>query len=709
MKISQVFLFSMLVLLCTKSVSQDLLHIHNNGSIIYTQQVSSIDSLKLRQRTSSVYSGNNLYELPITDIDSITFAVQRDSEIYIIYNESEVTVINPFEAAGVTITNSAGHVTVNSSYPSAGLAYHISGITADGSLDLSSTEQVKLILYGVNITNTTGAAISINNQTNCAIVLASGTESTLNDAVTSVANGAFYSTGDVTISGEGTLKINGYKKHGIATDGAFDIISGIIEILNAASDGIHADSYHQAGGSLQIVPLGDGIDVSKMITIEAGTLMINAASKDIKGLKASSVIISGGTIDITVSGEQAKAIKSSENITISGGEINIVASGTIVLVASGSGYDPSYCTGIKSDADVLIQGGSLTIDCPASNAGGKGISADGDIFIEGGDVNITTAGNGAKYTNTAGTADSYTAACIKSDKNISLISGNISCTSSGTGGKGISADSAMLIGSLLGEDELLLLNVTTTGARFLVSGSGQNADYANPKAIKAEGTLTINSGIINVNTTTEGGEGLESKAKLYINGGQITANTYDDGINAASHIEVSGGKHALKASNNDGMDSNGTLTVSGGMVISKGAGGPEEGFDCDNNTFKITGGIIVGVGGNTSNPTVAVSTQNALKLSITSNQNICIKNAANEIVLIYAIPSITGGGGPGGGGNKAVVLFSDPAFTNGSYTIFYGGTISGGTAFNGYYSGATYSGGSSQTFNVSSILTTLSI
>lgn len=357
----------------------------------------------------------------------------------------------------------------------------------------------------------------------------------------------------------------------------------------------------------------------------------------------------------------------------------------------------------------MIQGGSLTIDCPASNAGGKGISADGDIFIEGGDVNITTAGNGAKYTNTAGTADSYTAACIKSDKNISLISGNISCTSSGTGGKGISADSAMLIGSLLGEDELLLLNVTTTGARFLVSGSGQNADYANPKAIKAEGTLTINSGIINVNTTTEGGEGLESKAKLYINGGQITANTYDDGINAASHIEVSGGKHALKASNNDGMDSNGTLTVSGGMVISKGAGGPEEGFDCDNNTFKITGGIIVGVGGNTSNPTVAVSTQNALKLSITSNQNICIKNAANEIVLIYAIPSITGGGGPGGGGNKAGVLFSDPAFTNGSYTIFYGGTISGGTAFNGYYSGATYSGGSSQTFNVSSILTTLSI
>ena len=117
---------------------------------------------------------------------------------------------------------------------------------------------------------------------------------------------------------------------------------------------------------------------------------------------------------------------------------------------------------------------------------------------------------------------------------------------------------------------------------------------------------------------------------------------------------------------------------------------------------------MVGTGGNTSNPTTGVSTQNSLKLSITPNQNICIKNAANQTILIYALPALTGGGGPGGN-NKMVMLFSDPAFVNGTYTIQYGGTISGGTNFNGYYTGATYSGGSSQTFTVSAKYTTVNV
>ncbi|MCZ2101246.1 MAG: hypothetical protein LC107_06895 [Chitinophagales bacterium] len=128
----------------------------------------------------------------------------------------------------------------------------------------------------------------------------------------------------------------------------------------------------------------------------------------------------------------------------------------------------------------------------------------------------------------------------------------------------------------------------------------------------------------------------------------------------------------------------------------------------------MLGGTIVGTGGNTSNPTTNVSTQNALKLTISPNQNICIKNADNEVVLIFALPTLSGGGGPGGGpgggNNRMVMLFSDPKFTNGTYTILYGGTISGGTNFNGYYSSdATYTGGTSRTFTVSSKYTNLSL
>ncbi len=706
------FLSFLLLVVGAKVSAQEVMRVHNSGNLIYQQEVDNMDSLKMSNNNSSFYPKTGMFELPVAGMDSITFANNVDEEIYIIYNGSATTIINPFSENGVTITDNSGHITATSTYPEAGLKYNILGTTTNGSLTLTSTQPVHLIMSHANITNPDGAAIALNGSTVTHMFLSSGTVNTLNDAATATANGALYATGDLTISGSGTLNVNGYKKHGIAVDAALTIESGIINIAQAASDGIHVNDYTQNGGTITIIPSSDGIDVANALVLNGGNLTVNAASNDVKGLKGTTVSINNGTYDITVSGNQSKAIKTSGNTTINGGTTSVTASGSVVLTASGSGADPSYCTGIKSDADVVINGGSLTVQCSSSNLGGKGISADGDIAVNGGTVAVTTAGNGATYTNEKGSADSYSAACIKADGNISLSAGNVTCSSSGTGGKGISADGTITIGSLNANDALLTLNVTTSGNRFLVSGSGQNADYANPKAIKSEGDMTVNSGIITINCTqtTDGGEGLESKARMYIRGGQITATTYDDCINASTHIEVSGGTHSLTASGNDGMDSNGTLTISGGMIISKGAGGPEEGFDCDNNTFKVSGGVMVGTGGNTSNPTTSVSTQNALKLSANPNQSICIKNASNQIILMYALPALSGGSGPGqGGNNKIVMLFSDPAFVNGTYTIQYGGTISGGTNFNGYYTGATYSGGSSQTFTVSNRYTTLSL
>ncbi len=710
MRKALLFLPLIFTLVAIKGKAQNVLRVHNSNNLIYQQQVDNIDSLKLANSNSSFYPNTGMFELPIVGIDSITFTNNVDSEIYIIYHGSQATIINPFSAAGVTITDSAGHVTATSTYSTANLKYNILGTTANGSLKLTSAQSVRLIMSHASITNPGGAAIALLGSTVSEMFLSAGTINTLNDATTASTNGALYATGNLTIAGSGTLNVNGYKKHAIAVDDTLIVESGILNIAQAASDGIHVNDYIQNGGTITITPIGDGVDASKTIELNNGNLTIVAASKDIKGLKATTATINNGTTNITVSGEQSKAIKTSNSTTINGGEISLTASGTVVLEASGSGYDPSYCTGIKSDVDVIINGGDLTIQCPASNAGGKGISADRNVVVNGGNINISTAGNGATYTNENAITDSYGATCISADTGISLLAGKIVCSSSGTAGKGVSSDGTITIGNQGANDTLLNLSVTTSGNRFLVSGSGQNADYANPKAIKADGNLTVNSGIINANCTqsTEGGEGLESKDSLFVKGGQITATTYDDCINAATHIEVSGGTHSLTARGNDGLDCNGTLVVSGGLTISKGAGGPEEGFDCDNNTFKVLGGTMVGTGGNTSNPTTNVSTQNSLKLSITPNQNICIKNAANQVVLIYALPTLSGGGG-GGGNNKIVMLFSDPAFVNGTYTIQYGGTISGGANFNGYYTGATYSGGSSQTFTVSSKYTTVNL
>ena len=55
------------------------------------------------------------------------------------------------------------------------------------------------------------------------------------------------------------------------------------------------------------------------------------------------------------------------------------------------------------------------------------------------------------------------------------------------------------------------------------------------------------------------------------------------------------------------------------------------------------------------------------------------------------------------------MLFTDPQLQTGqTYTIKYNGTISGGTEWNGYYTGnVTYSGGQSTTATLNSMYTTV--
>ena len=227
-----------------------------------------------------------------------------------------------------------------------------------------------------------------------------------------------------------------------------------------------------SGGTLNISAVGDAIDSGDTaVFISGGSVSANLASADVKALKTgnSTITITGGTLNFTLSGAQSKAISAKGDITISNADITASLSGPVVLEASGSGYDPSYSTAIKSDANVKVLSGNINLTLTSSAMGGRGISADGEITVDGGTIQITTAGNGATYTNTSGVVDSYTSAAIKSDGNLNLLAGNITLSSSGTGGKGASSDAAIVIGNSSAADSLLNLTVSTSGLRFLVS------------------------------------------------------------------------------------------------------------------------------------------------------------------------------------------------------------------------------------------------
>jgi hypothetical protein len=433
---------------------------------------------------------------------------------------------------------------------------------------------------------------------------------------------------------------------------------------------------------------------------------ITLATEDTKGLKCDDYLtISGGEVNLTVSGDQCKGIKTKATMTMTGGKINANLSGKVVLVDS----DPSYCAAIKTQ-DFSMTDGEIVIN--HTGEAGKGISVDGNCTFNGGNVTITASGNGAAYTDANGDNDSYSSTCITIDGDLNLVDGTFVLNNSGSAGKCIKVDGAAVFGDA---DHSPSIEAHTTGARILESsstggnwggwgpgGGGNSADYANPKVIKVTGNLTVDNGNFTLTASQDGGEGLESKDTLTINGGELDIQTYDDAINAANAIVINGGRTYCKASGNDGIDSNGTITINGGLVVSIGAKSPEEGFDCDYNTFKITGGTIFGIGGDTSNPTTSVCTQPSVKYSASLSQNSTITLTDNDGNHILSFKN------PVNYGGRATMLFTSPKIVKGSsYKLYTGGTVSDGDQFHELTVEGSYTAGSQATsFTVSSMLTT---
>ncbi len=731
------------------------INLHQSGQVIYQNNVNEINNLYFQGNSpASLYINNDLgtSSFPLTAFDSITFVYQEAPQlgdtVFVNYNGSTATVINPYPSWEVAVTINGAKVSITAMTAS-NIVYCLSGTSEPGRFEIESTTTPTLLLNDVHLNNPTGKAMDLTCNAGIILIIADNTENTLYNAGDDDAKSALTSNNNLLIQGNGTLTVGSTSQHAIKVKGLLTMNAGTIN-TQSLKDGIHTERLLMQGGNINVVFCEDdgiaceydgtinggnitittptdsinAISIDSTLVINGGEININVSGGEAKCIKTDKeLIINGGTFVLNHSGDVSKGLKSNADITITNGDFTIVSSGTTILEEGENGQVPSYCTAIKGDTDINISGGSFHITLPTTNQGGKSISADGNLTISGGDFTIETHGNGAAYTVTGSTKDSYTSSCLKCDGNMEILAGTFNLTSTGTGGKGINAGGTMKIGMENANNEDLILNVTTSGERITVTAGGGwpgpgggGGDYANPKAIKAQGNLTINSGILRVNCTqtqNEGGECIESKAILTINGGDIEAySKKDDAVNASTRLIINGGTYYAHSDANDGTDCNGQMELNGGLLISNGAGSPEEGFDCDNNQFKITGGTVIGTGGGTSTPTSSVCTQPSLRINTQSGYAIQILKSDGTAICTYQCPTISSGGGwpgPGGGSGGLVMLFTDPQLQTGqTYTVKYNGTISGGTNWNGYYTGnATYTGGNQTTVTVSSMYTTV--
>lgn len=203
-------------------------------------------------------------------------------------------------------------------------------------------------------------------------------------------------------------------------------------------------------------------------------------------------------------------------------------------------------------------------------------------------------------------------------------------------------------------------------------------------AIAADVSLTIGGeGALDVIGNQN--EGIASSMHLTVTGGDIHVWAVEDGVNAnnddVSEITVTGGTLVIETNTGDGIDSNGTITITGGQVTTLGAmADMNGGLDADGDII-IDGGEVIATGARLSVP-AAASAQQSLLLRFDQTQDagslVVIRDAAGADVLVFS---------PGHPFRQ--LLVSDPGISEGeTYTVYLGGTAKG-EPVNGRYAAAS--------------------
>lgn len=382
-----------------------------------------------------------------------------------------------------------------------------------------------------------------------------------------------------------------------------------VDIDTLGEGAIYADCDLKLKGSGTLVVTGNynnGVHTTKDLTIQKLTMKVVGYNNAIKG--NNSVTITSGTIQAYA--KTGNGIKTEDNDVSSSGN----QKGT-VAINGGYVYVDSLHDAIDSAYDVVVD----QLDTEVSTS-----------------VNIKTGKNSTYYSSSF-KADSEKG--LKALNNITVNNGILTIAAS---------DDAIHAnyGETLENGSKGLGNITVNGGTIQVA-SGDDG-------LHADNTLSITGGKVIITNATEGFEG----NYINISGGYSYIYGTDDGVNCSKksfsscaftmtdgYLDV-----AVKSGDTDGIDSNGNFTLSGGIIVTRGApgttgSGMSTGLDVDG-TCSMTGGTLIAFNGLERTPT----TSSSVKYASTSSSN--------------SQGGPGGHGGPGGGTSSSSV-----SLQAGSYTL----------------------------------------
>lgn len=407
--------------------------------------------------------------------------------------------------------------------------------------------------------------------------------------------------------------------------------------------------------------------------------------------KADLAINGGGSL--TVNGNYKHGIVSKDDLIITGGTINVSS--------KSSGIDGKDCVKIKS-ASITVDSGtdsirSTNIDETDSrgfvyiNSGSFSLTSTNDAIqaasmlrIDGGNFDITTGGgstNGKTHTESMGrgmdmfssssdSEDTESAKALKAAGNIKVNGGTYNINSSDD--------------SIHSNSDVIITNCDFTA---------QTGD----DGIHADNALTIDGGTINI---TQSYEGIEA-GDIIVNDGKINVVSSDDGFNAAGgsdgeveqgafnsdsgkSLTVNGGYVVVDASG-DGLDSNGSLSITGGIILVSGPENSGNGALDYNTSASITGGTLIALGSSGMAQSITGDGQCTIMTDITS------QSADTMFALCDSNSNVIASFKPAKQYSNIVV--SSPSIKTGeTYKIVCGGTVDGADE-NGFADNGTLTSG----------------
>ena len=535
--------------------------------------------------------------------------------------------------------------------------YTVTGLLSEGQIVVNADDnaEITIVLNGTSITCSNGSPIYIKNADNVKIKSEENTYNCIVDARTEAddnsdnsssenGNAAIYAACDLKLVGKGALSVTGNHNNGIQSKDDISIKNVTIKV-NAVNNAIKGNDEVaiESGEIIAISRKGNGIKTSN-------------SSLSTKGKQKGNVIISGGNIDIYAA---CDGIDAAYGVDVSGdGNLNIYTdtySDYSEAVAADNSGSSASSVGTPPDMNNAQNNGNMGNPPDMNNSSSNsGNNRDMKGNFSGGNG----AANGMPGNNSSGNSSkkSYSTKGIKAESEIN-ISGTAINISSTDDGIHANSDSGVLE---TGEDGKGIISIS--GGTITIS-TGDDG-------IHADKELNITDGYINVLTSYEGLEAIT----INISGGQSFVYAADDGINACTGdgtstplINITGGYVDVTtgSGDTDGIDSNGSYTQSGGMVLVKGgssSGQVSGSIDVDGN-ITITGGTCVALGGICETPVNSVNAYVFSSVSFNSGSYSVKDSSGNEIISFTLNNSYSNGW-----------ICTSALTTNTEYTLYCNGS-----------------------------------